>query len=200
MMTVACLLWGDWCYPHGPDYVRKLRDRVAENLSTEHRFVCFADREIDGVETVALDPCWRWNLNKLALFRPDNGLEGRVLALDLDTVPIGSLDEIASYDGTFAMCESFGQPGKCGGSILSFEAGEMEWLYDKVRRNPKFWGRLTDGSERMLYRQCLKDPDFLQDHVPGQIVSYKWHCREGIPDNARIICFHGVPRPHEIGY
>lgn len=200
-MTVACLLWGRWCHPYGEQYVRKLRDRVEKHLSVPHRFVCFSDRDIPGVETIPLDPKWEWNLNKLALYRPDNGLEGRVLALDLDVIPIGSLDDFSDYDGEFAVCESFGHKGKCGGSIIGFEAGSMEWLYQKVKANPKFWARVTEGgSERLLYRNQLTNPDFWQRLLPGQVVSYKWHCTKEIPEDARIICCHGRPRPHEIGF
>lgn len=201
MVTVACLLWGRWCSPHGEEYVHNLRDRVETHLHAPHRFVCFADRDIEGVKTIPLEPSWEWNLNKLALYRPDNGLEGRVLALDLDVVPIGRLDDFAAYDGEFAVCESFGHKGKCGGSILSFEAGSMEWLYEKVKSNPKFWAQATNGgSERLLYRYTLTNPDFWQRLLPGQVVSWKWHCQEGIPDGARTIVFHGLPRPHQVGF
>lgn len=198
MITVACLLWGD--FPHGEDYVYKLRDRMTNNLTHDFRFVCFSDREIEGVETLPLTPTWQWNLNKLALYRPDNGLQGRVLALDLDVVPVGNMDDFAAYDGSFAVCESFGEPGKCGGSILSFEAGQMDWLYEKVKQNPPFWAKAAKGgSERMLYRLALKECDFWQRLLPGQIASYKWHCRQGIPEGTRIVVCHGRPRPHEIG-
>lgn len=201
MVTVACLLWGRWCHPHGEEYVHKLRDRVETHLSVPHKFVCFTDRNIEGVHTLPLNPTWEWNFNKLALYRPNNGLEGRVLALDLDIVPVGSMDDFATYDGEFAVCESFGHKGKCGGSIVSFEAGSMDWLYQKVSSNPGFWAKVADGgSERLLYRNQIKNPDFWQDLLPGQVVSYKWHCQKEIPEDARVVVFHGLPRPHDVGF
>jgi hypothetical protein len=33
-----------------------------------------------------------------------------------------------------------------------------------------------------------------QDAVPDQIVSYKIHCRNGIPPDARVVCLHGFPK------
>ncbi|MEA1909917.1 MAG: hypothetical protein U9M89_02770 [Patescibacteria group bacterium] len=48
--------------------------------------------------------------------------------------------------------------------------------------------------------------DTFQDLYPDDVVSYKAHCCEGrnprrfksIPEKAKIICFHGKPRPWEI--
>jgi hypothetical protein len=201
MVTVACLLWGDWCHPHGEEYVRKLRDRVAENLSIPHEFVCLSDREIDGISTLPLDPKWEWNLNKLTLYAPETGFQGRVLAFDLDVVPMGPLDDLASYGGDFAVCESFGQKGECGGSIIGFNADRCHWLYEKCAANPGFWARVTGGSERMFLRHATRNRvDFWQRLLPGQIASYKRHCKKGVPSGTRAIVFHGKPRPHEVGF
>ena len=40
-------------------------------------------------------------------------------------------------------------------------------------------------------------PLFWQDLLPGQVVSYKNHIRgkEKFPARARVVCFHGKPRP-----
>lgn len=200
VITVACLLWGDWCHPHGEGYVRKLRDRMRRHLTVPHRFVCLSDRDIDGVETIRFEPRFTWNLNKFHLYRPDIGLQGRVLAIDLDVVPIGPMDDFALYGGEFAVCESFGDKGQCGGSILSFEGGTMGWLYEKIAANPKFWAEATGGSERMFLRHALKRPDFWQDLNPGKVASWKRHCTGGIPDGTCALVFHGEPRPHEVGF
>lgn len=202
MITVACLLWGSWCHPYGENYVRKLRDRVDQHLSVPHRFVCFSDRNIEGVETIRFEPKYRWNLNKMILYRPDNGLEGRVLAFDLDVVPIGSLDDFAAYDGRFAVCESFHPAfsGYAGGSIVGFEAGTLPHLWEDLESNSGEWTDKTEGSERFYYRAQMPDCDFWQRRLPGQIASYKRHCQNGIPHDTRVLCFHGKPRPHERGY
>lgn len=41
-----------------------------------------------------------------------------------------------------------------------------------------------------------------QDIVPGQIWSYRYQIagRDSLPKEARVVCFHGQPRPHEIGW
>lgn len=33
----------------------------------------------------------------------------------------------------------------------------------------------------------------------SNVVSWKVHCRDGIPSGADVVCFHGKPRPWEVG-
>lgn len=203
MVTIASLLWGDWCHPHGVEYVYKLRDRIAQHMTVPHKFVCLSDRDIPGVETIRFEPRFKWNLNKMHLYKPDIGLEGRVLAFDLDIVPIGNLDGFAEYDGRFAVCESFNpnMKGLAGGSIMGFEAGTLDFLWNDLVACPGKWHDRTAGSERLYYRRHggLNGMDFWQDLLPGQIASFKRHCQEGVPNGTRAIVFHGKPRPHELG-
>jgi hypothetical protein len=155
-----------------------------------------------GVETLPLGvPDWRWNLRKMALYRPDNGLAGRVLALDLDVVITGSLDDIASYDGRFANVADWYEPGKSGGCIVGFEAQTLaDELYWPVANDHFGVSRRTRGSERKWYRERMPGAEFWQDLHPGQAVTFKptpTTRLETVPDDARIVCFHGSPRPHE---
>jgi len=96
-LTIACVLrsGGDF----DQEYVERLRDGVAANLSLPHRFVCLSDVEVP-CERLALQHGWPGWWSKLELFEQ---LKGRVLYFDLDTVIAGSLDEIASYPHAFSM-------------------------------------------------------------------------------------------------
>lgn len=91
-LTVACVKWGRK-YPGA--WVVKLRNMVARNLTVPHRFVCFTERPVDGIECRPLPsdlPTW-WS--KVGLFRP--GLfDGDVLYLDLDLVITGSIDGLVA--------------------------------------------------------------------------------------------------------
>jgi hypothetical protein len=42
-----------------------------------------------------------------------------------------------------------------------------------------------------------KRPVFFQDVVDG-IYSHKRNCRNSLPTDARVICFHGRPRPYDV--
>ena len=205
MITILCQLWGSWGEPVQAEYVQRLKNGVERYLSIPHRFICMTDipeQVPDGVETLPLGCVdWRWNLRKMAMYQPNNGLSGRVLALDLDIIIVGSLDDIASYDGRFATLEDFYEPGLSGGCISGFEGGTLSnELYRPILVNSFKINAMTRGSERKWYRHQMPDADFWQTMYPGQIVSYKPRPSERlktIPDDARIICFHGNPRPHE---
>ena len=179
---------------------------VARHLTLPHRFVCFCDDPAavpDGIETLPMAvPHWRWNLRKMALYRPDNGLTGRVLALDLDTVIVGNIDDIANYGGRFAVVEDFWRPGKNGGGIIGFEAGTLAAdLYDPVAENSLNVTIATKGAERLWYDIRMPGADHWQDLYPGQVASYKpspGRFLTKLPRKTRIVCFHGKPAVHEV--
>jgi hypothetical protein len=50
------------------------------------------------------------------------------------------------------------------------------------------------------------DQEWLTHHAKGvneipkgKVVSYKYHCRNGLPDGASVVCFHGKPDYWEVG-
>lgn len=216
-LSVVCLLWGGWASGKGIEYVNKLYRGVKRNLSIPHRFICFADKYSDKfdhrIEVIPLDvpDRWMWNFKKMYLYKPNNGLTGRVLALDLDMVMVGRLDEIALHDSWFTTCRgAYHHEGekikKVGGSIIGFNAGDE--LLTKLLWNPlsngnklrKKYEKITGGSERKYFALRLRDIEFWQDQFPNQILSYKVDVRgkNKIHEDARIIRFHGKPRPHEV--
>lgn len=207
-ICVVCLWWGNWGHPVGPEYINRLYRGVRRHLSAPHRFVCFTDKDNvaleHGIEVLPLDvPNWKWNLRKMIVYRPDNGLSGRVLMLDLDVVVVGNLDDIAAYDGEFATCEAAYRPRGIGGSIVGFSAGTMcGLLWNPLITQYDHMKQITRGSERKYYTYCVSSSglkvDFWQNIYPGQVLSYKRDCKDGLPDGARIVRFHGSPRPHEV--
>ena len=207
MITIVCQHWGRWGGSHAPRYVERLRNGVRRHLRVPHRFVCMTDAGIDSqlsavdIDTLPLaSEHLPGNLRKLDLYRPGNNLAGRVLALDLDTLVAGRLDEIAAYDGRFCVLEDFYEPGRHGGAVVAFDAADRDLcahLYPAA-------GAVTlrhRGSERRWYRERLTECDFWQTRYPGYIVSAKPEpervLRGDIPAAARLVCFHGRPRMHE---
>lgn len=150
----------------------------------------------------AISPLWRVPLehgwpgwwSKIELFRPGVFPPGaRVLYLDLDTLIVGSLADLAAYDGPFAMLSDFYQPAKAASGVMAWRVGSGEHvLYEQLVR-----GGVTNAPSRSdpYYRKVLGNRIvFLQDRFPGQIVSYKKHARNGPPKGARLVCGHGRPR------
>lgn len=204
MLTVVCLLWGDWCAPHGEGYVRAMKATVARHLSLDYRFVCLSDRNIEGVKTLPLPVShWKRNLPRLWLYAPQNGLTGRVLALDLDDIPLGSLDGFAAYDGEFCCIEDpWERRGLAGGGTIAFEAGNpvlAEKLYQPFVEDMDAALELCGGFDRYLYRNVMDRIDlwpreWIADAKPQETMKII----ETVPSDARIAHFHGKPRPHEV--
>ena len=197
-MTVACVLkaGGDF----GPRWVDALRRGVNTHLK-RHRFVCLTDEDGVGLWGERLAHNWRGWWSKVELFRP--GLfNGPVLYLGLDTLPVGDLSDIASYDGPLAVLSDFYQGRKMiGTGVMAWTPGEhTERIYEAFTKDPEgIIGR--GGRSDYFYRQHMADADRLQDLYPGQIVTLKpirgehpEPIKHGPPEGARLVAAHGRPR------
>lgn len=197
-LTVACVLrsGGDFRAEHAA----RLRSAVAEHLPGA-RWRCLSD-----VPEVATDPLvhgWPGWWSKIELFRPGL-LVGPTLYLDLDTVIVGSLSEIgaAISPGRLLMLRDFFYPERAGSGMMGW-AGDWSAIHAAFAADPEAHmrrcrSRAAWGDQGFI--AGLIEPAFWQDAIPGQIVSYKAHCRRGVPAGARVVCFHGHPRPWEVGW
>ncbi len=200
-VTFVCLKAGT---AFGPEYVNILRDMVARNLPLGYpgRFVCITDDVAgldDGIETLPLpDDLEKW-WGKLYMFKrglfPDGS---RLVFLDLDTVIVGSVAQLANYRGRFATLRDFYHPKRMGPAIICWEAGAYaasiwdQWVNDGKPRHPMgdLWWLNNMGPE------FVKNADLLQDLFPGEFRSFKAHCHPVPPKGTKVVCFHGQPRPH----
>lgn len=205
MVHFVCLKAGK---AFGAEYVNILRDMVMRNLpaGTPGRFVCLTDdpEGLDaGVEILPLpEDLEKW-WGKLYLFKrglfPDGA---RVMFMDLDTVIVGSIGKLLEYKGEFATLNDFYQPDRVGPAVMLWRAGDYtasiwdEWVAEGKPRHPMgdlWWiGQLDQG-------RFAKRADKLQALFPGMFVSFKAHCQPYPPTSAKVVCFHGYPRPHETG-
>lgn len=184
-----------------PEYVRRLRDGVAENLTVPHRFVCMTDHPIDGVECIPLKYGMAGWWAKAEMFRPELPF-GRVLYVDLSAVITGSLDDMATQDGIVITKDwYFGGPSQ---SVLLYTVGDFENVWDEFIKDPEHWSSIGDkmiapdfGDQVLMNRIETPDMRYWQDVLPGHLVSYKVH---GITDDCRMIKFHGSPKPHELNW
>lgn len=214
MNTVACCLWGDW--PYGPVYVNRLYRAVMRNSSRVDRFVCMADGDHEALRPVIEGDVELWplgskafpgNIRKFDVYRPENGLFGQVLLLDLDVIPVGNLDDMFLIPKEFLILEDLWRPAYPGGSVIRFEAGS-EWA-NHVWRFISQWPGQLGKSERRVFDHLLRnyggtvDWAYWQHALPGQIVDAKprktqpWII-DALPGDARMVVFHGKPRPHEV--
>lgn len=203
MLHICCIRAGE---AFSPDYVLFLRDMVARNLEGgfEARFVCFTDRpeELpDHIETAPLPanlPGW-WS--KLALFREGLFPRGdRVLFLDLDTVFTGAIDAIAAYAGSIedrlAILRDFYRPDGLQSSIMAWRAGEHQEIWDSFELAGCPMNDPGGDQAWIEYAAPRENVTLWQDLFPGIFVSFKQ--TRGIPSDASVVVFHGLPRPHEV--
>lgn len=190
---------------YGPEYVNILFDMVRRNLPDGYpgMFTCITDDPTGLDPMIHVEPLpadlEKW-WGKLYMFRRGLFPEGeRCVFLDLDTVIVGRLDALAGYAGQFACLRDF-YHDRLGPAVMAWEVGEFaysiwdEWVAQGKPRNPMgdlWWLNNLDQG------RFPKSIDKLQDLFPGDFVSFKRDCRPNFPFGAKVVCFHGNPRPHE---
>lgn len=198
MLNIACVKWGE---KYTAESVNILYDMVQRNLPEGYpgRFVCFTDNPeglSPGIQVAELPPGLIGWWNKLALFREGAFPDGdRILFFDLDTIIVGKLDEIAAYDGPFAILRDFYRPYELGSAVMCWRAGEKKEIWEKYEKE----GRPEIiGGDQVWMTILVKDAVILQDVFPGSFVSYKKDCHPYPPRGAKVVCAHGVPKPWQI--
>jgi hypothetical protein len=204
-VTIATILrTGGEVYDY--KYVNALARAIKDNVTVDHEFVVLTDNpsgfcsEVDRtIPFIHNFPKW-WG--KIELFNPATFNTDRIFYLDLDTSIVGNIDKIVSYDGIFAGLRDFY-------ALHSLGSGVMAWQRDKVAN---IYNRFLPISQKIMNNYTMGDQvwidenkpsiEYLQDIYHRQIVSFKRHCHVNnkiyIPEHAKIVCFHGNPRPHTI--
>lgn len=184
MLTVVCVLKSGGCYT--PEYVKRLKEGVDRNLKG-HNFVCFSDVDVP-CDRIPLTKNWPGWWSKLEIFT----MTGKTLYFDLDTVITGDLRQIAEYPHKFTMLSDFYTPEKPASGVMAWQ-GNYQYIMDDYDHNQSYPGHGDQG-----YIATKVTPERFQNVLRSQITSRKAvHTRN---DNERVVCFHGEPRPHEVGW
>ena len=214
-VNVICMKWGNK-FP--ADYVNRLYGMVAHHLNRPFRFVCFTDDASNIRTQVEIQPLpeldipnnipergWR----KLTVFAQDfGGLSGMTLFLDLDVVIVGNLDDFFTAKGDFLIAHDKKNPEKMQGnsSVFRFEAGQYPHILTFFEQNFQKIKQQVCHEQAYLSAEMYKlgKLHFWQD---DWVPSFKYRCcpswmkswfqAPSIPQNARIILFHGLPNPPE---
>lgn len=146
---------------------------------------------------------------KLELFNPQvwpAESDARVLYMDMDSMPVGDLAPLFDFNAP-AFLRDFYRPHKLASGVMGFEpARDRNWMH-------RLWhcgitalaqGDAPIGGDQVLMQQHLGDTfgHRWQDDFPGKIRSWKADGleRNPIPPDTRLICWHGKPRPWEVGW
>jgi hypothetical protein len=210
MPTVLCMKWGR---RYGPDYVNTLRSMVQRHLTVPHRFICVTDDtrglcagiECRPLPPLRLAPAWERSLwRELSCFAPElEDLEDPVLFLDLDVVIIANIDCFFRYAGEFCVIENWTQPGRGIGnsSVYRYRPRAHRDILERFRAGAAEIVRRYENEQIYLSRS-IGQLSFWPDEWCR---SFKHHCLPGrvwrrlkpatLPADARIIVFHGQPKP-----
>lgn len=208
MITVWCMNTGN----HAPDdEVRTLKRQVERHLSEPFIFQCITDHDIDGVHTLKPIndlPGWWGKLNLFSgrMSHPRN------LWLDLDVCITGSLDALVAplNKSHLRTAKNWAQSGHggCQSSVMYWEGQSGRLICDTFNhadahwppRTDKFWpnGQVQWGDQEWV--TMLRDTQRLDVEYfdAPHVQSYKYHCRNGLPDDCRVVSFHGKPDPADV--
>lgn len=190
------------------EYVERLYRGVKRNLRNEFRFCLFTEkpRKLGGhIEQYPLteDPIGYGSMMEpFALDEP-------TIIMGLDTVIVGDITPLANYctdlyplDRPVLVPMDPYKPVRFCNGVQLVPFGRYD-LFDA-------WSKYKHGDRLrndMLFIRQAEGIASLDDAFPGQVISYKVHMLEPVkirgidppvPADARIVYFHGRPKPHEV--
>lgn len=203
MFTVACVLKSGGDYV--PAHVHALRDGVRRNLTSPHQFVCLSDVPV-GCDRLRLLRGWPGWWSKMELF--DGRITGPTVYIDLDTIIVGSLDEIALGHRFTVLrnfwAEQYGEPDRIGSGLMAWDA-DLSAIYKTFAAAPdrfirEYKTKANWGDQAFIKNHTPIPMARWQDKHPGKVVSFKKHVLKsrGVPAGASVVCFHGQPRPFDL--
>lgn len=188
-------------------YVDLLYSQVFRYLQRPFNFLCFTDMPFKPkVQGIQLIPIRNTGLKgwwaKIEAFR----VKGAVIYFDLDTIIRGSLEPLVDAvlkaqdeyggDPPFWMLQSFNAKMKWASGIMAWNGDYTQFLSTLTIEDMKNY-RMDQKYIRVRCVNFGHEIKPINEFI--KIYSFKHHCSQGVPEDAGIICFHGHPRPHEVG-
>lgn len=205
-LVICCVLRTGGVY--NCDYVNALANSIKRNVTVPHEFVCLTNdatgfnSNVDIVIPLKHDFKKWWC--KIELFRPDIFSGKRVFFLDLDTVVVDNIDQIVSKNFDFCGLRDFYKLTTLGSGLMAWQHDKYHHVYERFIRNSTYIMNNTPEGDQRWINDNIKSMKYFQDVFGNNVVSYKKDCVKNklfkLPNNSKIVCFHGVPKPHQIEY
>lgn len=220
--AVICFRWEPqrgYRSTFGPEAVNVLRAMVARHYPHPHRFICFTDDPKGLDPRVDARPIWQdfatipsphggknpSCYRRLRLFRADMAdLLGttRFVSLDLDCVITRDLTPLWDRPEDFVMWgDTNPLPGShYNGSMVLMTAGARQHVwdtFDPMTSPQRAKAAGCFGSDQGWISYCLGPGEARWTKADG-VYSFRNHLRDrttSLPDNARIVFFHGSTDP-----
>jgi len=221
-----CTCWdGRDYYP--VEYINKLYRAVQRHTTIPHDFVIYVGPESAGktggidkgirIVHVLMTSWWLvtkfWQPNPVGINTPS------LLYLDLDIVILGSLDDLMLYRSDHACSREYPQAhvpvgeevramkrgnANIGITLIRNNGGAKVWE-EYVKAGSPMWDPLITrnrGQLPLAGQTIINDPKYgvKVDLFPDNwVCSYKYEVlKRGIPNDCRIVHFHGRPKQHEV--
>ena len=200
-VTVICVLKSGGNF--NTDYVVKLKNMIERNSTVSHNFVCLTDVESTLYKTIKLSCSKKGWWAKTELFRFDLVQSRQIVYFDLDTIILKNIDDILNFQHNFSALypwnEKNRRSGLCASGMMAWHNnGDFAFLFNQFEsKNIKKYPRGDQEYISETLERNGQEPEYFQKLFSG-IYSYKRNCREQLPEDARVVCFHGRPRPHEV--
>ena len=222
MKNVLCVKWGN---KFSAEYVNKLYSMVERHLSLPHRFVCLTEDPTGLNSEIETKPLLRKELKhsytKFELFEKElHDITGQILFLDLDVVINNSIDDLFLFepDAKFVGIKDW-QVGCINASCMRFNVGEHSYIienwFEALRTRftvEEYFDPSLNGKKNLyhdlnsfpptVYRgdqewttNQLKDHNVDITYYPSDWLQ-SYTC--GYDMNAKVVVFHGTPKPHEV--
>lgn len=185
------------------EYVKRLMDSLEHYKSENVKLFCISDdhRVSRFCNYIPLNkPEWIGWWSKLNLFSTFKAKDETTVYFDLDTVIRDDISELLAHKHNFTMLSDFYKPEFPASGVLAW-TGDYSYLadgfrneYDSKYRATGKWGDQGWISDRLELLGV--EPDRFDKLFPKLINSYKLNYTA---ENA-VICFHGDPRPHTVGW
>lgn len=217
-VNILCTKWGN---KYGPEYVNRLYSMVSRNISRPYRFVCLTDDptglrpEVEalplpsiGIEDFDRREPWTrahgWL--KLTAFAPQvHDLHGPTLYLDIDIVIVGALDDFFEPEGDFLVIKEWDKRDDTGNtSVFRYVIGAHADALEPLRGNIAEATRSVRNEQEYI-TQFVARQGRLRYWPAAWCRSFKRHCVRPfplswfqpprLPEDARVIAFHGKPNP-----
>lgn len=196
MLTVCSLLWEpngksrDFSRMYTDDWAVRLFNGFARHLTLDHRFVLYTDRQRElpaHIEQKVIPGLGRRGYSEC--IRPfEMGVP--MILVGLDTIVTGNIDKLARWcfeRKELCLPRDPYKPSQAINGICLVPAG-----HERIAREHR-------GENDMVHVRRYRHR-FIDDEFPGFVRSYKGHVeRHGLGD-ARIVYFHGLKKPHELGH
>jgi hypothetical protein len=216
MITIVCWKWEsakEYRSKFTSEHVRTLASMIARNTTVPYRIVCVTDdvKSVWGIPKVEPFEIWKEPevfvpsphtncYRRLKLFDKDlprNIFGSRVLSIDLDCVIVGNIDHILTEKSDFCGWSMKVMP--FNGSLWSLKVGAKPEVWDdfkgqESRDMASALGYLGSDQAWMSYKLNNSGKQYTPEN--HGVFSWKRHIKgKGLPENASIVFFHGVPDP-----